>query len=173
MSLLQAFVCRRRRLMNCMWNSFLNCSLRLLILDTIQQVRRMTGDQIFHEMMRRHSMKHVFEYPAGTILPVFDTIYNSPIFDFILPNHKRGAGHMAEGYARASGKPGVVLVTSGPGATNVITPIQNTLYNRTPLAVFCDQVATSVIGSDTSQEADISGISCACNRWNIMVQRTF
>ncbi|KAJ9293829.1 hypothetical protein DTO271G3_7456 [Paecilomyces variotii] len=97
----------------------------------------MTGGQIFHEMMRRHNVKHIFGYPGGTILPVFDAIYNSKYFEFILPKHEQGAGHMAEGYARASGKPGVVLVTSGPGATNVITPIQNALCDGTPLIVFC------------------------------------
>ncbi|MCJ1450462.1 Acetolactate synthase, mitochondrial [Mycoblastus sanguinarius] len=82
----------------------------------------LSGGQIFHEMMLRLGVKHVFGYPGGAILPVFDAIYNSPHFDFILPRHEQGAGHMAEGYARASGKPGVVLVTSGPGATNVVTP---------------------------------------------------
>lgn len=81
-----------------------------------------TGGEIFHEMMLRKGVKHIFGYPGGAILPVFDAIYNSKHFDFILPKHEQGAGHMAEGYARASGKPGVVLVTSGPGATNVITP---------------------------------------------------
>ncbi|KAJ9232390.1 hypothetical protein DTO207G8_7188 [Paecilomyces variotii] len=132
----------------------------------------MTGGQIFHEMMRRHNVKHIFGYPGGTILPVFDAIYNSKYFEFILPKHEQGAGHMAEGYARASGKPGVVLVTSGPGATNVITPIQNALCDGTPLIVFCGQVATSAIGSDAFQEADVLGISRACTKWNVMVRHT-
>ena len=81
----------------------------------------MSGGQIFNEMMLRHDVKHIFGYPGGAILPVFDAIYNSPNFHFVLPRHEQGAGHMAEGYARVSGKPGVVLVTSGPGATNVVT----------------------------------------------------
>ncbi|KAK5002718.1 Acetolactate synthase, mitochondrial, partial [Cryomyces antarcticus] len=89
----------------------------------------MKGGEIFHEMMLRHDVKHVFGYPGGAILPVFDAIYNSKHFDFILPRHEQGAGHMAEGYARASGKPGVVLVTSGPGATNVVTPMQDALMD--------------------------------------------
>ncbi|KAF4471986.1 acetolactate synthase I II III large subunit [Fusarium albosuccineum] len=105
-----------------------------------------TGGEIFHEMMLRHGVKHIFGYPGGAILPVFDAIYNSKHFDFILPRHEQGAGHMAEGYARASGKPGVVLVTSGPGATNVITPMQD------------------------AQEADVVGISRACTKWNVMVK---
>jgi acetolactate synthase-1/2/3 large subunit len=109
-------------------------------------------------------------YPGGAILPVFDAIYNSPHFDFILPKHEQGAGHMAQGYARASGKPGVVLVTSGPGATNVITPMQDALSDGTPMVVFTGQVVTSAIGSDAFQEADVIGISRACTKWNVMVK---
>ncbi|CAB5196865.1 unnamed protein product [Rhizophagus irregularis] len=108
----------------------------------------LTGGQIFHELMLRHGVKHVFGYPGGAILPVFDAIYNSTHFDFILPRHEQGAGHMAEGYARASGKPGVILVTSGPGATNVVTPMQDALLD----------------------EADVVGISRACTKWNVMVK---
>jgi len=130
----------------------------------------MTGGQIFHEMMLRHGVKHVFGYPGGAILPVFDAIYNSPHFDFILPRHEQGAGHMAEGYARACGKPGVVIVTSGPGATNVVTPMQDALMDGTPMVVFTGQVMTSLIGSDAFQEADIVGISRACTKWNVMVK---
>lgn len=129
-----------------------------------------SGGQIFHEMMLRHGVKHVFGYPGGAILPVFDAIYNSPHFDFILPRHEQGAGHMAEGYARVTGKPGIVLVTSGPGATNVITPMQDALSDGTPMVVFCGQVATSAIGSDAFQEADVVGISRSCTKWNVMVK---
>ncbi|KAI4179869.1 MAG: hypothetical protein L6R41_007588 [Letrouitia leprolyta] len=121
----------------------------------------LSGGEILHQMLIRQGVKHVFGYPGGAILPVFDAIYNSKHFDFILPRHEQGAGHMAEGYARASGKPGVVIVTSGPGATNVITPIQDALSDGTPLVVFCGQVVTSAIGSDAFQEADILGISRA------------
>lgn len=128
------------------------------------------GGEIFHDMMLRHGVKHIFGYPGGAILPVFDAIYNSKHFDFILPRHEQGAGHMAEGYARASGLPGVVLVTSGPGATNVITPLQDALMDGTPMVVFCGQVPTSAIGSDAFQEADIVGISRACTKWNVMVK---
>lgn len=101
---------------------------------------------------------------------MFDAIYNSPHFDFILPRHEQGAGHMAEGYARASGKPGVVLVTSGPGATNVITPMADALADGIPMVVFTGQVVTSAIGSDAFQEADVVGISRACTKWNVMVK---
>ena len=130
----------------------------------------LSGGQIFHEMMLRHGVKHIFGYPGGAILPVFDAIYQSPHFEFILPRHEQGAGHMAEGYARASGLPGVVLVTSGPGATNVITPMQDALSDGIPLVVFCGQVATSAIGSDAFQEADVVGISRSCTKWNVMVK---
>ena len=128
------------------------------------------GGAIFEEMMLRQGVKHVFGYPGGAILPVFDAIYNSKHFDFILPRHEQGAGHMAEGYARASGKPGVVLVTSGPGATNVITPMQDALSDGTPMVVFSGQVVTSAIGTDAFQEADVVGISRACTKWNVMVK---
>ncbi|KAI6005449.1 DHS-like NAD/FAD-binding domain-containing protein [Pisolithus albus] len=115
----------------------------------------MSGGQIFHEMMLRHGVKHIFGYPGGAILPVFDAIYNSKHFDFVLPRHEQGAGHMAEGYARVSGKPGVVL---------------DALSDGVPLVVFCGQVATSAIGSDAFQEADVVGISRSCTKWNVMVK---
>ncbi|KAK4704977.1 acetolactate synthase I/II/III large subunit, partial [Phenoliferia sp. Uapishka_3] len=127
----------------------------------------LSGGQIFHEMLKRHSVDKVFGYPGGAILPVFDAIYNSPHFDFILPRHEQGAGHIAD---KITGKPGVVLVTSGPGATNVITPMQDALSDGTPLVVFTGQVATSAIGSDAFQEADIIGISRSCTKWNVMVK---
>ncbi|KAG5361007.1 Acetolactate synthase catalytic subunit [Yarrowia sp. B02] len=130
----------------------------------------MSGGEIFHEMMLRHNVDTVFGYPGGAILPVFDAIHNSEYFNFVLPRHEQGAGHMAEGYARASGKPGVVLVTSGPGATNVITPMQDALSDGTPMVVFTGQVLTSVIGTDAFQEADVVGISRSCTKWNVMVK---
>lgn len=130
----------------------------------------LTGGEIFHEMMIRHEVDTVFGYPGGAILPVYDAIYNSDKFKFVLPRHEQGAGHMAEGYARASGKPGVVLVTSGPGATNVVTPMADALADGIPLVVFTGQVATSAIGTDAFQEADVVGISRSCTKWNVMVK---
>ncbi|KAH3679948.1 hypothetical protein WICMUC_000691 [Wickerhamomyces mucosus] len=130
----------------------------------------LTGGQIFHEMMIRHKVDTIFGYPGGAILPVYDAIYNSDKFNFVLPRHEQGAGHMAEGYARASGKPGVVLVTSGPGATNVITPMADALADGVPLVVFTGQVATGAIGTDAFQEADVVGISRSCTKWNVMVK---
>ncbi|EMG50398.1 Acetolactate synthase [Candida maltosa Xu316] len=130
----------------------------------------LTGGEIFHEMMLRHNVDTVFGYAGGAILPVFDAIYNSDKFQFVLPRHEQGAGHMAEGYARASGKPGVVLVTSGPGATNVITPMADALMDGVPLVVFTGQVPTTAIGTDAFQEADVVGISRSCTKWNVMVK---
>ena len=130
----------------------------------------MTGGQIFNEMMSRHNVDTVFGYPGGAILPVYDAIYNSENFKFVLPKHEQGAGHMAEGYARASGKPGVVLVTSGPGATNVVTPMADALADGIPMVVFTGQVPTSAIGTDAFQEADVIGISRSCTKWNVMIK---
>ncbi|CCE64129.1 hypothetical protein TPHA_0G02885 [Tetrapisispora phaffii CBS 4417] len=131
----------------------------------------LTGGEIFHEMMKRHNVDTVFGYPGGAILPVYDAIYNSKDFNFVLPRHEQGAGHMAEGYARASGKCGVVLVTSGPGATNVITPMADALADGVPMVVFTGQVPTAAIGTDAFQEADVIGISRSCTKWNVMVKR--
>ncbi|MEX2213046.1 MAG: thiamine pyrophosphate-binding protein, partial [Phycisphaeraceae bacterium] len=130
----------------------------------------MTGAQIFHAMMGEHDVKHMFGYPGGAILPVFDAIHESPHFKFILTRHEQGAGHMAEGYARASGKVGVVLVTSGPGATNTVTPLQDALMDGTPIIVFAGQVATGAIGTDAFQEADVTGITRSCTKWNVLVK---
>lgn len=128
------------------------------------------GAQIFHEMMREHGVEAIFGYPGGAILPVFDAIYESKHFKFILSRHEQGAGHMAEGYARASGKPGIVLVTSGPGATNTVTPLADAMMDGTPLIVFSGQVATFAIGSDAFQEADVTGITRPCTKWNTLVK---
>ncbi|KAG6264233.1 Acetolactate synthase, mitochondrial, partial [Claviceps purpurea] len=134
-----------------------------------QDLPKQAGSPFGESLMYAMPMEQI-GYAGGAILPVFDAIYNSKHFDFILPRHEQGAGHMAEGYARASGKPGVVLVTSGPGATNLITPMQDALSDGTPLVVFCGQVPTTAIGSDAFQEADVVGISRACTKWNIMVK---
>ncbi len=138
--------------------------------NTTGKYTGMTGAQIFHEMMGEHGVKHIFGYPGGAILPVFDAIHKSKFFNFTLTRHEQGAGHMAEGYARASGKVGVVLVTSGPGATNTVTPLQDALMDGTPLIVFSGQVATSAIGTDAFQEADLTGITRSCTKWNVLVK---
>ncbi|EGZ29882.1 hypothetical protein PHYSODRAFT_248814 [Phytophthora sojae] len=129
-----------------------------------------TGAEIFHETLAEMGVDCVFGYPGGAILPVFDAIHESEHFDFVLTRHEQGAGHMAQGYARATGKPGVVLVTSGPGATNTVTPLQDALMDGTPIVVFSGQVATQVLGTDAFQEADILGITRPCTKWNVQVR---
>lgn len=121
-------------------------------------------------MLREHGVDVVFGYPGGAILPVYDAIHESPHFRFILPRREDGGGHMAEGYARVTGKPGVCLVTSGPGATNVITPLADALLDGTPLIVFTGQVATSLIGTDAFQEADVVGIARPCTKWCTLIK---
>jgi acetolactate synthase-1/2/3 large subunit len=115
---------------------------------------------------------YIVGYPGGCILPVFDAIHESKHFDFILPRHEQGGGHMAQGYARVTGKPGVVLVTSGPGATNLITPMMDALADGTPMVVFCGQVSTTAIGTDGFQEADVLSMSQPCTKWNVSVRKT-
>ncbi|KAJ5211489.1 uncharacterized protein N7498_003135 [Penicillium cinerascens] len=131
-----------------------------------------TGGQVFNEMMIRHKVRHIFGYLGGAILPVFDAIYNSKEFGFVLPRHEQGAGHMAQGYARATGEPGVVVVTSGPGATNLITPMMDALADGTPMVVFCGQVSTQAIGMDAFQEANVLAMSQPCTKWNTTVHDT-
>lgn len=126
----------------------------------------LTGAQIIHELLREHGVEVVIGYPGGAILPVYDAIHESPNFRFILPRAEGGGGHMAEGYARVSGKCGVLLVTSGPGATNLVTPLADAMMDGTPLVALTGQVATSVIGSDAFQEADTVGITRPCTKWN-------
>ncbi|RHY07598.1 hypothetical protein DYB25_009396 [Aphanomyces astaci] len=129
-----------------------------------------SGAKIFHNLMSEMGVDTIFGYPGGAILPVFDEIFESPHFKFVLCRHEQGAGHMAQGYARATGKPGVVLVTSGPGATNTVTPLQDALMDGTPIIVFSGQVATPVLGTDAFQEADILGITRPCTKWNVQVR---
>ena len=129
-----------------------------------------TGAQIFHEMLiQQHKVELMFGYPGGAILPVFDELYKSPA-KFILNRHEQASGHCADGYARATGKPGVAIVTSGPGATNTVTPLATALMDSIPILVFSGQVATKVIGNDAFQEADVTGISRPCTKWNYLVK---
>jgi acetolactate synthase I/II/III large subunit len=129
-----------------------------------------TGAKIFHEMLiEQHKVEVMFGYPGGAILPVFDELYRTPA-KFILNRHEQGSGHAADGYARATGKPGVCVVTSGPGATNTVTPLATALMDSIPMVVFSGQVATKVIGNDAFQEADVTGITRPCTKWNYLVK---
>ncbi|MEZ0268156.1 MAG: biosynthetic-type acetolactate synthase large subunit [Phycisphaerae bacterium] len=129
-----------------------------------------TGAQIFHEMLiGPHKVDTMWGYPGGAILPVFDQLYKTPA-KFILNRHEQSSGHCADGYARATGKPGVVVVTSGPGATNTVTPLATAQMDSIPMLVFSGQVATKVIGNDAFQEADVTGITRPCTKWNYLVK---
>jgi acetolactate synthase-1/2/3 large subunit len=129
-----------------------------------------SGAQIFHEMLiGTHKVEVMFGYPGGAILPVFDQLYKTPA-KFILNRHEQGSGHAADGYARVTGKPGVCIVTSGPGATNTVTPLATALMDSIPIVVFSGQVATKVIGNDAFQEADVTGITRPCTKWNYLVK---
>ncbi len=133
---------------------------------------KMTGAEIFLECLKREGVKHVFGYHGGVILNIFDLLYDDKDIQLILTRHEQGAVHAADGYARSTGKPGVVLVTSGPGATNTVTGIATASMDSIPLVVFSGQVPTMLIGNDAFQEADIVGISRPCTKYNFLAKET-
>lgn len=137
--------------------------------ETESVTRSMTGAEILIEALKRENVEMIFGYPGGAVLPLYDALYKNPI-RHILTKHEQGAIHAAEGYARVSGKPGVVIVTSGPGATNLITGITDAMMDSLPLVVFTGQVATNVIGSDAFQEADIIGVTMPITKHNYQVR---
>ncbi len=131
---------------------------------------KMKGAEILIECLKREGVKHIFGYPGGVILDIFDLLYDDPDIKLILTRHEQGATHAADGYARVTGKPGVVLVTSGPGATNTVTGIATAYMDSVPLVIFTGQVPTFLIGNDAFQEADIVGITRPCTKYNILVK---
>ncbi len=130
----------------------------------------LNGSEIFFECLRRENVEYIFGYPGGSLLKVYETLYDIEDIQHILVRHEQGATHMAEGYARATGKPGVVLVTSGPGATNTVTGIANAYMDSSPMVVFTGQVPSSLIGNDAFQEADIVGITRPITKHNFLVK---
>ncbi|MBC7281186.1 acetolactate synthase 3 large subunit [Hoeflea sp.] len=130
----------------------------------------MTGAEIVLQALKDNGVKHMFGYPGGAVLPIYDELHQQEDIEHILVRHEQGAGHMAEGYARSTGKPGVVLVTSGPGATNVVTALQDALMDSIPLVCITGQVPTSLIGSDAFQECDTVGITRPCTKHNWLVK---
>ena len=129
----------------------------------------MQGAEIFIESLLAEGVDTIFGHPGGAILPINDALYSGRI-RHILTRHEQGAVHMAEGYARATGRPGVVLVTSGPGGTNVVTGLTDAFMDSTPIVVFTGQVPTGVIGNDAFQEADIVGMTRSCTKHNYLVR---
>ncbi|HEX5263009.1 MAG TPA: acetolactate synthase 3 large subunit [Phenylobacterium sp.] len=117
-----------------------------------------------------HGVQHIFGYPGGAVLPIYDALFHEERLHHVLVRHEQGATHAAEGYARSTGKPGVVLVTSGPGATNAVTGIVDALMDSIPLVVITGQVATHLIGTDAFQECDTIGITRPCTKHNYLVK---
>ncbi|MBF0540192.1 MAG: biosynthetic-type acetolactate synthase large subunit [Nitrospirae bacterium] len=131
---------------------------------------KMTGAQIIVEALKREGVRHIFGYPGGVVLNIFDTLYDAKDIDLILTRHEQGAVHMADGYARSTGQVGVALVTSGPGATNTVTGLATAAMDSIPIVVFTGQVPTGLIGNDAFQEADIVGITRPCTKYNYLVK---
>ncbi|WP_121629692.1 acetolactate synthase 3 large subunit [Tropicibacter alexandrii] len=134
--------------------------------------RQMTGAKMVVQALIDQGVDTVFGYPGGAVLPIYDEIFQQNSIKHVLVRHEQGAVHMAEGYARSTGKPGVVLVTSGPGATNAVTGLTDALLDSIPLVVLTGQVPTFMIGSDAFQEADTVGITRPCTKHNWLVKDT-
>jgi acetolactate synthase-1/2/3 large subunit len=131
---------------------------------------KLKGAEIFIECLKKEGVKHLFGIPGGAIIDLHDAIYKQNDIEFILTRHEQGAVHMADGYARSTGKVGVSLVTSGPGATNAVTGIATAYMDSIPLVVFTGQVPTHLIGNDAFQEVDIVGITRSCTKHNFLVK---
>ena len=134
--------------------------------------RQMTGARMVVQALKDHGVDVVFGYPGGAVLPIYDEIFQQNDIRHILVRHEQGAVHMAEGYARSTGKPGVALVTSGPGATNAVTGLTDALMDSIPIVVLSGQVPTFMIGTDGFQEADTVGITRPCTKMNWLVKDT-
>jgi acetolactate synthase-1/2/3 large subunit len=132
--------------------------------------REMTGAEMVVQALKDNGVAHIFGYPGGAVLPIYDELFQQEDVQHILVRHEQGAGHAAEGYARSTGKAGVMLVTSGPGATNAVTALQDALMDSIPLVCLTGQVPTSLIGSDAFQECDTVGITRPCTKHNWLVK---
>ncbi|WP_164881680.1 acetolactate synthase 3 large subunit [Paenirhodobacter populi] len=132
--------------------------------------QQMTGARMVLQALRDQGVDTIFGYPGGAVLPIYDEIFQQNDIRHVLVRHEQAAVHMAEGYARSTGKPGVVLVTSGPGATNAVTGLTDALMDSIPLVVFSGQVPTFMIGTDAFQEADTVGITRPCTKHNWLVK---
>ena len=136
--------------------------------DVSEEIR---GARILLEALVREGTDTIFGYPGGAVLHIYDELFNMrPRLRHILARHEQGAVHMAEGYSKVTGKVGVVLVTSGPGATNTVTGIANAYMDSTPLVVITGQVPRKMIGTDAFQEVDTIGITRPCTKYNYMVR---
>ena len=129
-----------------------------------------TGAEIVFKSLEDQNVEYIFGYPGGAVLPIYDELKNHKSINHILARHEQGAGHAAEGYARSSGKPGVLLVTSGPGATNAVTALADAYMDSIPLVCISGQVPTHLIGTDAFQECDTTGITRPCTKHNWLVK---
>ena len=130
---------------------------------------QISGIDLFIELLKSEGVDKLFAYPGGQVIPTFDGLYKQNDIEIILPRHEQALVHEADGYARATGKVGVCLVTSGPGATNTVTGIATANYDSVPLVVFTGQVARNLIGNDAFQEVDIVGITRSITKHSIVV----
>ncbi len=130
----------------------------------------LSGAEMVIRALKDQGVEHIFGYPGGAVLPIYDALFAAEGIVHVLCRHEQGATHAAEGYARSTGKPGVVLVTSGPGATNAVTGLTDALMDSIPLVVLTGQVATHLIGNDAFQECDTVGITRACTKHNWLVK---
>ena len=131
---------------------------------------QLTGAEIVFKALSEHGVEYIFGYPGGAVLPLYDQISKQKKIKHILVRHEQGAGHAAEGYARSSGKTGIALVTSGPGATNMVTALTDALMDSIPLVCITGQVPTHLIGTDAFQECDTTGITRPCTKHNWLVK---
>ncbi len=130
----------------------------------------MTGAQMVIRALKDQGVTHIFGYPGGAVLPIYDALFEAEGIEHVLVRHEQGAAHMAEGYARSTGKPGVLLVTSGPGATNAVTGLTDALMDSIPIVMLSGQVPTHLIGTDAFQECDTVGITRPCTKNNWLVK---
>ena len=129
-----------------------------------------SGAEIVFKCLEDQNVEFVFGYPGGAVLPIYDELKNFNFLKHILVRHEQGAGHAAEGYARSTGKPGVLIVTSGPGATNAVTALTDAYMDSIPLVCISGQVPTHLIGTDAFQECDTTGITRPCTKHNWLVK---
>ena len=129
-----------------------------------------TGSQVLIDALKKENVEYIFGLPGGVVIPLFDTLFDYSDLKFILTRHEQAAGHAADGYARATGKVGVCLVTSGPGATNLTTAIATAYMDSIPMVAITGQVKTHLIGSDAFQEADVTGITRPISKHNYLVK---
>ena len=133
---------------------------------------KMTGSQALIESLIAEGVKDIFGYPGGQIMPVFDALYDyKDRIKNVLVRHEQGAVHAAQGFARVTGKPGVVLVTSGPGATNVLTGVADAMIDSTPLVVITGQVPSQLLGTDAFQETDVVGVTLPISKWSYQIRK--